>query len=56
MSELLRIEDLQVEFPTRRGTLVAVKDVCMTVQPGEVVGLVGESGAGKSTIGRDGGI
>ena len=52
MSELLEIEGLEVEFPTRRGTVTAVRDVALTVSPGEVVGLVGESGAGKSTIGN----
>ena len=52
MADLLRIDGLEVEFPTRRGTVQAVRDVALTVSPGEVVGLVGESGAGKSTIGN----
>ncbi|MEM7188326.1 MAG: ABC transporter ATP-binding protein [Pseudomonadota bacterium] len=52
MTELLSISGLEVEFPTRRGTVTAVRDVALTVSPGEVVGLVGESGAGKSTIGN----
>ena len=52
MTDLLRIDSLEVEFPTRRGTVTAVRDVALTVSPGEVVGLVGESGAGKSTIGN----
>ena len=52
MNEILRITGLSVEFPTRRGTVEAVRDVALTVSPGEVVGLVGESGAGKSTIGN----
>ena len=51
MSELLEINDLDVEFPTRRGTVKAARGVSLTVKPGEVLGLVGESGAGKSTIG-----
>ena len=49
---LLRIEGLDVEFPTRRGTVKAARGVSLTVAPGEVLGLVGESGAGKSTIGN----
>ena len=52
MSELLEIRELEVAFPTRRGTVTAVRNVALSVHPGEVVGLVGESGAGKSTIGN----
>ena len=48
---LLAVERLRVEFPTRRGTLVAVDDVSFSVAPGEVLGVVGESGAGKSVTG-----
>jgi peptide/nickel transport system ATP-binding protein len=48
---LLTVERLRVEFPTRRGTLVAVHDVSFTIAPGEVLGVVGESGAGKSITG-----
>ena len=40
-----------MEFPTRRGTLVAVQDVSFAIAPGEVLGVVGESGAGKSLTG-----
>ena len=40
-----------MEFPTRRGTLVAVQDVSFAIAPGEVLGEVGESGAGKSLTG-----
>ena len=49
---LLEISDLTVEFPTRRGTLVAVNNVSLEIAPGEVLGLVGESGAGKSMTGN----
>lgn len=49
---LLRIEGLDVEFPTRRGTVTAARGVTLEVRAGEVLGLVGESGAGKSTIGN----
>ncbi len=52
MTDLLQITGLDVEFPTRRGTISAAQNVHLTVKPGEVVGLVGESGAGKSTIGN----
>jgi peptide/nickel transport system ATP-binding protein len=48
---LLEIENLTVEFPTRRETFVAVDRADLTVEPGQIHGLVGESGAGKSTIG-----
>jgi peptide/nickel transport system ATP-binding protein len=48
---LLEIENLTVQFPTRRQTFTAVKDAHLTVEPGQIHGLVGESGAGKSTIG-----
>jgi peptide/nickel transport system ATP-binding protein len=48
---LLEVRNLRVEFPTRRGTLVAVDDVTFSIAPGEVLGVVGESGAGKSMTG-----
>jgi peptide/nickel transport system ATP-binding protein len=48
---LLEVRNLRVEFPTRRGTLVAVDDISFSIAPGEVLGVVGESGAGKSLTG-----
>jgi peptide/nickel transport system ATP-binding protein len=48
---LLRVEHLRVEFPTRRATLVAVDDISFEIGAGEVLGVVGESGAGKSVTG-----
>ena len=48
---VLSVRNLRVEFPTRRGTLVAVDDVSFDIAPGEVLGVVGESGAGKSMTG-----
>src|SRR6201989_511758 len=48
MSALLDIEDLTVEFATRRGTVGAVESVTLRVARGETVGIVGESGSGKS--------
>ncbi len=49
---LLRIENLHVRFPTGRGTVYAVTDVSLDIRKGETLGLVGESGCGKSTTGR----
>lgn len=48
---LLSISNLRVEFPTRRATLVAVDDISFHIDPGEILGVVGESGAGKSMTG-----
>jgi peptide/nickel transport system ATP-binding protein len=48
---LLEVKHLRVEFNTRRGTLVAIDDVSFDIAPGEVLGVVGESGAGKSITG-----
>src|SRR3546814_3950581 len=49
--KLLEVRNLRVEFPTRRGILVAVDDVSFDLAAGEVLGVVGESGAGKSMTG-----
>ena len=48
---LLEVEDLKVEFPTRRGVLTAVDGLSLSIGEGEVLGVVGESGAGKSLTG-----
>ncbi len=45
---MLEVEDLQVDVPTRRGLLHAVRGVSFAVHSGEALGLVGESGCGKS--------
>ena len=56
---LLQADHLSVEFPIRRGVLRrevarlrAVNDVSVEIRPGEVLGIVGESGCGKTTLGR----
>jgi len=48
---LLDVQDLTVEFPTRRGVLRALDGVSFSIEAGEVLGVVGESGAGKSLTG-----
>ncbi|MDH3665455.1 MAG: ABC transporter ATP-binding protein [Paracoccaceae bacterium] len=47
---ILEIEDLNISFYTRAGEIPAVMDFSMSVLPGETMGLVGESGCGKSTV------
>jgi len=49
---VLRVEDLTVEFKTSAGTVHAVSGISLDVRQGETLGLVGESGCGKSTTGR----
>ncbi len=48
---LLQVKNLVVEFPNRRGTLRAIDDISFDIAPGEILGVVGESGAGKSLTG-----
>jgi peptide/nickel transport system ATP-binding protein len=48
---LLDVRNLTVEFPTRRGVLRALDDISFAIEAGEVLGMVGESGAGKSLTG-----
>ena len=50
-SPLLQVRHLKVEFPGRRGTLLALDDISFDISPGELLGVVGESGAGKSLAG-----
>ena len=48
---LLCVDRLRVEIPTRRGVLLALDDISFSIAPGEILGFVGESGAGKSLTG-----
>ncbi|HEX2332407.1 MAG TPA: ABC transporter ATP-binding protein [Burkholderiales bacterium] len=48
---ILEVDGLTVQFPTRRGILTAVDSISFSIAPGEVLGVVGESGAGKSITG-----
>ena len=59
MSALLEVKNLKVHFPVQHGVfsrakawVKAVDDVSLAVEPGETLGLVGESGCGKTTLGR----
>jgi peptide/nickel transport system ATP-binding protein len=48
---LLHVDHLVVEFPSRHGTLRALDGISFAIEPGEILGMVGESGAGKSLTG-----
>ena len=52
MAEILRVEHLQKYFPVPNGMLHAVDDISFTIDAGNTLGVVGESGCGKSTMGR----
>ena len=47
---IIEIENLSISFFTRKGEIPAVMDFSCTVMPGEAMGIVGESGCGKSTV------
>ncbi|WP_330961492.1 ABC transporter ATP-binding protein [Photobacterium sp. 53610] len=49
---LLEVKNLRIEYPSRHGVHAAVKSLSFTIDRGEIVGVVGESGAGKSTVGN----
>ncbi|CAN7519455.1 ABC transporter ATP-binding protein [Aminobacter sp. LjRoot7] len=48
---VLEVRNLRVEFPSRRGVATALSNVSLSIRPGEILGVVGESGAGKSMTG-----
>jgi len=50
MTSLLEVRNLEVKYHTHQGILTAIRDLSFDVQPGEIVGIVGESGCGKSTV------
>ena len=53
MSELIKVENLTIAYPMADGEVFrAIDNFSMTVSRGQIVGVVGESGAGKSTIGK----
>lgn len=52
MSTMLEVKNLKKYFKTKRGPLHAVDDISFKINKGETLGLVGESGCGKSTTGR----
>ncbi|MFC3024296.1 ABC transporter ATP-binding protein [Vibrio zhugei] len=49
---LLEVRNLRIEYPSRHGVFTAVKDLSLSIERGEILGVVGESGAGKSTVGN----
>lgn len=49
---LLEVKNLRIEYPSRHGVHAAVKSLSFSIDRGEIVGVVGESGAGKSTVGN----
>ena len=51
-NEILRVEHLKKYFPVPNGMLHAVDDISFSLAAGKTLGVVGESGCGKSTMGR----
>ena len=52
MSHILEIKDLQVQYHTEDGTVYALNHVDLELDDGETLGLVGETGAGKTTLAK----
>lgn len=51
MKPLLEVKNLSIDFNTRHGRIPAIQDISFHINPGEILGVVGESGAGKSLTG-----
>ena len=49
---MIEIKNLQKIYPSRQGETVALKDINLTVEDGDIYGIIGLSGAGKSTLVR----
>ncbi len=49
---MLTLQDLEIHFPTKGGIVRAVDGISLSVKQGNILGLVGESGSAKSTVGR----
>ena len=49
---VIDVRNLKVEFPGRRGTVTPLSDISLSIRAGEILGVVGESGAGKSMTGQ----
>jgi nitrate ABC transporter ATP-binding subunit len=46
----IEIKDMEISFPTPKGRYIAVKDINLTIEKGEIISIIGHSGCGKSTI------